>query len=257
MIGVSSKNRILLENNLREKALKLRSQGFSYKEILQKVPVAKSTISLWCRGVKMTSEQEKRLKEKSRKRGIEGIKAIQTMFWRKRCEAFLEGVALIKKFEKDPEFLAGLMLYWAEGTKKSSTAVTNSDPRVIKFIVKWLKKFFNINSEQLSIEIHIHPDQDQVKIKGYWQNLTSIPSDNFRKIFVKARGSGYRKNRLENGIAKIIVKTQGSTYLLFKILGAINGYLNLTIDEHIEPKNWMSVPIYAKEKISKKHNTRP
>ena len=111
--------KVALRRNLKEKALRLRSKGLSYNDILKKIPVTKSTISLWCRYVILTPEQEGKLKEKSKKSGLDGIKAIQTMFWQRRCQAFLEGVALSQKLgAKDPELFAGLMLYWAEGTKK-------------------------------------------------------------------------------------------------------------------------------------------
>ena len=51
---------------LREKrlAIKLRKQGYSYKEILEQVHVSKSTISLWCRDVIMSPKQLEKLREK-------------------------------------------------------------------------------------------------------------------------------------------------------------------------------------------------
>jgi hypothetical protein len=233
---------------LKEKALKLRTAGLSYKEILKKVPVAKSTISLWCRAVDLTIKQRKRLTDKSRMRGLVGIKAIQTMFWKKRCESFLEGVNLSKRLaNKDPELVAGLMLYWAEGTKSNIAAVTNSDSRIISYMVKWFGRYFKVKPQQFSVGLHLHPGQDENEIKNYWSKLTGIPLINFRKSFIKVRGSGYRKNRLQNGVAKIAVRMEGSTYLLFKVLGAINGYLNKSLQEPIVPENWMSVMTYAKK----------
>jgi len=236
------------KSKLKDKALGLRSKGFSYREILKKIPVTKSTISLWCRSVDLTIKQRKRLVNKSRTRGLVGIKAIQTMFWKRRCGAFVEGVDMSKRLsDKDPEFIAGLMLYWAEGTKSNTTAVTNSDPRIINYMVKWFGCYFNVKPQQFSVGLHLHPGQDENRIKNYWSKLTGIPLINFRKSFIKLRGSGYRKNRLQNGVAKIAVRMEGSTYLLFKVLGAINGYLNKSLQEPIAPENWMSVLPYAKK----------
>ena len=233
---------------MKEKAQILRARGLSYREILKVIPVAKSTISLWCRAVDLTIKQRKRLVDKSRTRGLVGIKAIQTMFWKRRCEAFLEGVNLGKRLaSKDPELVAGLMLYWAEGTKNSTAAVTNSDPRIISYMAKWFTRYFNVKPEQFSISLHLHPGQNENKIKNYWSKLTGIPLINFRKSFIKLRGSGYRKNRLQNGVAKIAVRMKGSTYLLFKVLGAINGYLNKSLQEPIAPEKWMSLLPYAKK----------
>ena len=225
----------------------MRKAGLSYSEILKKIPVAKSSVSLWCRDVDLTTEHKERIENKSRARSLAGIKAIQTTFWQRRRDAFMRGVDMSRRLgHNNSNFVAGLMLYWAEGTKKSSTAVTNSDPRIIKFTVKWLNKFFDIKPEQLVIGLQIHPGQDEGKIKKYWSKITLVPIGNFRKTFIKSKGSKYRKNRLENGMAKLVVRNEGSTYLLFKVLGAINGYLNMTINEPINPKDWMSVLPYAK-----------
>ena len=232
----------------RAKATQLRKAGFSYNEILQKIPVAKSSISHWCRYVNLTNAQKRRIWDKGISGSIAGIKSIQTEFWRKRCEAFRDGVILSRKLAiSNPKFVAGLMLYLAEGTKKSSVVITNSDPRVIKYMVKWLKEFFAIKPKNLVMAIHIHSEQNEKIIKNYWSKITKIPLSNFRKSSIKPESIGYRRRLLENGTVKLIVKMNGSTYMLFKILGAINGFLNLTINEKIEPKNWMSVLPYAKE----------
>ena len=232
----------------RAKATELRKAGFSYNEILQKIPVAKSSISLWCRYINLTNAQKRRIWNKGKSRSIAGIKSIQTEFWRRRCQAFLSGVDLSRRLAtKNSKFVAGLMLYWAEGTKSNITAVTNSDPRIVKFMVQWLEEFFAVKPKQLGMALHLHPGQNEEKIKNYWSRVAQVPLGSFRKSFIKSKGSGYRKRVLENGTAKLVVRMQGSTYLLFKILGAINGYLNLTINEHIKPKDWMSALPYAKE----------
>lgn len=255
---IQGSNRISkLHRSFREKAIRLRSRGLSYNEILEKVPVAKSTISLWCRDIQLTSEQKKRLEEQNRKGGLEGIKAIQTMFWEKRCNAFLEGIKLSYELAiNNPKFVAGLMLYWAEGTKKNSTAVTNSDPRIIKFMTIWLKDFFNIKPEQLVLALHLHPEQNEGKIRSYWIKMTNIPATNFRKSYIKPKGSGYKKNILQHGTAKLVVRTKGSTYLLYKLLGAINGFLKLATNERIEPGDWMVKLPYARL-IKSNFNMRP
>ena len=46
------------------KAVELRRKGLSYREILQHVPVAKSTLSLWLRTVGLSRPQTQRLTEK-------------------------------------------------------------------------------------------------------------------------------------------------------------------------------------------------
>lgn len=49
-----------LEEKLKVRELRSK-QGLSYKEILQTIRVSRSTISLWCKDIKLTGEQKLRL----------------------------------------------------------------------------------------------------------------------------------------------------------------------------------------------------
>jgi intein-encoded DNA endonuclease-like protein len=46
---------------IKESARGLRKKGLSYNEIRKEIPVAKSTISQWCKDIELTSEQKDRL----------------------------------------------------------------------------------------------------------------------------------------------------------------------------------------------------
>lgn len=48
----------------KEKAIQLRRDGLSYREILEQIPVAKSSLSLWLRSVKLAKRQKQRLTAK-------------------------------------------------------------------------------------------------------------------------------------------------------------------------------------------------
>ncbi|MDO8492325.1 MAG: hypothetical protein Q7S34_01635 [bacterium] len=53
-------------SKLKEKeiAIKLRREGKSYREILEQIPVAKSSLSLWLRDVGLSKRQNQRLTER-------------------------------------------------------------------------------------------------------------------------------------------------------------------------------------------------
>ena len=42
----------------KEKAIKLRRRGYSYREIMREIPVAKSTLSEWLRSVGLSKHQQ-------------------------------------------------------------------------------------------------------------------------------------------------------------------------------------------------------
>lgn len=230
--------------SLKEKARVLRSKGLSYNEILKKIPASKSSISLWCRDVRLTKKQQKQLGEK-RDHSLKGIRAIQQMFWDRRCDAFHAGIEKYKKLKDEKKFIAGLMLYWAEGTKGHSTTITNSDQRIIRFMTRWFKTYFGASPKTLSMHLHIHSGQNEDKMKRYWSGITGIPLANFIKSFVKPEGLGYRKNILYQGTAKVRVKGAGSLYVLYEILGGIAAFLEDMFHEKIEYEKWMVKLPYA------------
>lgn len=228
----------------KELAVKLRQQGKSYNEIMKQVPVAKSTISLWCRKVVLTPEQTKKLGE--RRSSLARIKVIQKNFWKKRCQSFFKGVQRVNtKLTKQERFFAGLMLYWAEGNKQHGAGLANSDPEMVIFIVQWFKEHFRLQPCDLAMYMHLHTGQNEEGVRYYWSNLTGIPLENFRKTFFKPEGSGYRKNKLHHGTVTVRAKGKGSTYLLFQILGAIAGVIHQSGGTAPQPENWMERLPYA------------
>jgi len=52
----------------RKEAIKLRKNGFTYKEIMAQIHVAKSTLSYWVKS-DLTPEEEKRIKRFTAKKG--------------------------------------------------------------------------------------------------------------------------------------------------------------------------------------------
>lgn len=114
--------------------------------------------------------------------------------------------------------VAGAMLYWAEGVKTNGTAVVNSDPRIIKFMIRWWSTMFNIKPDRIKAHLHIHYGNDDKKIKKFWAKLTGIPLENFGKSFIKPKGTGHRTNILPNGIIKVRVAGKGSEDLRHRII---------------------------------------
>ena len=51
----------------KEKAIELRRQGLSYKQIINKLKVAKGSLSLWFKDVKLTEDEERLLNQRTLK----------------------------------------------------------------------------------------------------------------------------------------------------------------------------------------------
>src|SRR3989338_4221 len=128
----------------KEKAILLRKEGFSYTEILEQVPVAKSSLALWLQSVGLSKKQKQRLTDKklaSARRGA--LKKKEDRIFRTKIikESAEKDVGKLTEREK---WLIGIALYWDEGSKEkewrpgSSAQFINSDPLMIRFFISWL-----------------------------------------------------------------------------------------------------------------------
>ena len=125
----------IIEKN---KALKLRIKGKSISEIAKKLDAPKSTISVWCRNIKLGKEQIDRLAKrqisgsfKGRMKFLERIRKDRLLQTQKLKQ---EGFNEIKDINKRDLFIAGIAMYLSEGATAECTeevSFTNSDFRTI------------------------------------------------------------------------------------------------------------------------------
>lgn len=228
-------------SKLKRQAITLRKKGWSYREISEKLDVAKSTVRSWCINVLLSPKDKERLYTRQVMLLARGSQSQKER--RKR-----EIAEIIKKAEKEvqtPLFwdtyqLFGAALYWAEGAKTNNFCVCNSDPHLILFMVKWFERVFEVSPKNLKTYLNIYSQQSDQEIKKFWSNLTGIPVDNFGKSFVKPPNKGYKKNNLYYGTIKILVpKGTDMRHRTFgwvkAVLGDIDSKVGLT------QKEWKSL----------------
>ena len=209
---------------LKFKAILLRKRGLSYNEIAKKIGVSKSTLSFWLKSVLLKPEYQKRFYTKQ----IEILSRGSQSQKERRAREVKE---IIQKAKSEIKFplsleayrLMGAALYWAEGSKGKAFQMTNSDPYLIKFFVHWVEKNFGVPIKNLRIRLNIYPQQNEHKIKRFWSELTGIPLSNFGKSYVKPFSTGYKKNNLYYGTARVEVPK--SADLVHMVFGWIQGTL--------------------------------
>lgn len=217
---------------LRIKARELRQKGESVKVIAKLLGVSKGTISVWVRDIILTVEQLEKLK----KRSIEGAELGRlkgALVQKERRIRLIEeskkyGVrTILNSLLAKREFLiAGLALYWGEGDKKSKDLkFCNSDPKVIKFLIEWLRVCFGIPLDRLKCSVginQIHHSRER-GVKEYWFRVLGIPLEQFNKTsFKKAKNKKVYEN-FNNHYGTLTVRVTKPGSLLYKILGMIEG----------------------------------
>ncbi len=219
---------MLEKSEEKKRAIKYRKAGLSYSEILTRVPVAKSTLSLWLKEVGLSRSQKQRLTEKKRLAQLKGALARKTERIRFQKEIYNVCMAQVGKISKRELWLIGTALYWAEGSKEkeykpgSPAQFSNSDPVMIQLFIKWLEFCCDVSTDSLSFEVYIHKmyERNITRVKTFWSRSTNIPVERFNKCYFKHHNiKTKRKNSgdLYNGVLR--VKVGSSSTLNRKIKG--------------------------------------
>lgn len=220
----------MAKSELQIKAREMRSRGVSVRTIARELGVSKSTASLWVRDIILSVEQLQSL----RKAWIKGTELgrLKGALMQKNRRLDLiektknEGIKKLKNLSDNDFFAAGIALYWAEGSKKKREFfICNSDPEMILFMIKWMKKFFGIQTSRLKAIVginDIHRDRDSI-VKKYWSEKTGIPLSQFRKTsFKKVRNNKIYEN-FENHFGTLGVYVLKGSEFYYKMLGLITG----------------------------------
>ncbi len=188
-------------------AFRLRKSGRSYKEILKKIKVSKSTLSVWLREIELTNDQKKRLLTKGERAQYEAAKR-KVAARIQRTEKIIESaIEEAYTFKNNPFFLVGVALYWAEGAKNRAESVkfANSDEKMIAFMMRWFREICRVPEKKFRIHIHIHTLHSRNNIVNYWSKITGIGREQFYKPYIKQTSLGQRKNILYSGTCSIVI----------------------------------------------------
>ena|SRR3989338_219889 len=170
----------------KQKALIMRKKGMSYSQIKEKLGVSKSTLSGWLYNMPLSEERIRELRDFSPIRIEHYRNTMRLKKEEKFAEAYLEMSQKIKKLSSRELFLAGLFLYWAEGSKTTNAAIglTNTNPNMLKFYIRWVK-LLGVKPNQLKVSLHLYSDMSIKKQEKYWSKELSIPLSQFRKSYIK------------------------------------------------------------------------
>jgi len=173
---------------------------------------------LWLKAIVLNAEQKQRLYNKQVRLLNTGPFSQKQRRQKEVANIILEAKNEIdKNISHDAYKLFGAAMYWAEGSKTRLLQLTNSDPTMILFWVKWINKIFKISPKNLKAKLNIYPQQNEQDLKKFWSDLTGIPLINFLKSYVKPLSSNYRKNNLYYGTIRVEVPK--STNLRYRIFG--------------------------------------
>ena len=195
---------------LRDKAVALRKEGYSYTAISQKINVAKSTLSDWLSGVDYSPNKETlerigkaRIASNASKRRIK-LESISSA--KSQAETDIGSVS------KRDLFMLGLGLYLGEGTKTHNMVrVINANPKMIALAIRWFKEICGLEMSNFKIRLHLYPDNNVGECVRYWSSKTGVPEKIFYESHIDVRKDkkNFKRRKLPFGTAHLSVKSNG------------------------------------------------
>lgn len=215
---------------LKLEARKLRKRGISVKKIANYLGVSKSSASYWTRDIILSVQQLEKLRRSmliGAERGRFKSALIQKERRLKRFEySKQEGIKTLSNLKEREFLIAGLGLYWGEGSKKTQDVeFCNSDPKMIQFLLLWLQKCFEITISDITCKVginEIHYKREK-EVKEYWSKISNIPLVQFKKTsFKRVKNKKIYANFNEHYGTLSVSVTKPSRFY-FKIMGLIEG----------------------------------
>lgn len=213
-------------------AVKLRKVGYSHSEILENIKVSRSSLTLWLKDIKLTKSQIERLRLKNETARKLGSLTLKRNRIEKTRKIINKAKSEINNLNESYLKIIGSILYWAEGSKQKEhdpskeLVFSNSDPKMIKVYLLWVKKCLLIKPSDIVFEMYIHKtyQKTQNSLATYWSKVTNFDKSCFQKVyFKKNKVHTMRKNKGKDyhGVLRISVKR--STDLNRKVTGWIQG----------------------------------
>lgn len=220
------------KDDLRALAVQMRLEGKSYRQILETLPlpVAKSSLSLWLRDIPLTEEQRGLLKLRQWEAVARRSQSVRAQRIRRQENTKAAARDQIPSLAESELFVAGLVAYWAEGSKAKpwraggeSLTFINSDPDMIRLFLAWLE-LLGVGRDRLICRLSIHESADVSVATNYWADLVGVPATEFRKPSLKRHNpKTVRYNTGETYRGCLVIYVRRSTELYRRVAGWWSG----------------------------------
>jgi len=195
----------------RGRALRLRKEGHSYREIESRLGIPRSTLSGWFKDIKLSSEQREKLSGRW-KQGLVKARKRAALWHNKQKRMRLEdaerqALSVLAKINSDSaaiQELALAALYMGEGRKRSGdTSLGSSDPLILKFFLAVLKGVYKVDSNKIRCSLYLRADQDDEDLKNFWSSELGLPLSSFVRVYKDKRTAGSKSYSDYKGVCDV------------------------------------------------------
>ncbi len=217
---------------LRAAARQMRRDGLTYDEIVARLGVSKSSVSLWVRDIKPAETLERVRRRKAH------VKMMAEARWSayrverdaRRDRIRSEAADTVPTMSRDELIRLGALLYWCEGSKdkpwsgsKGDVAFINSDPVLIDLFLCFLR-VVGVSQERIAFRVHIHESADVEAAVYWWADRVGVSSSSFQRTVLKRHNPRtVRKNTGDDYRGCLIIRVRRSRELYWRIEGLMAG----------------------------------
>ncbi|MEU3516387.1 hypothetical protein ABZ770_14045 [Streptomyces sp. NPDC006654] len=215
------------KDDLRARARELRLQGWTYDRIEAELGCSRSSVSLWVRDLprpepRYTPEEQRALMQ-------EGLAKRRAADDEERKKTKSSARREIGEMTDRELFMAGVALYWAEGSKskpydrRERVVFVNSDPGVIRVYLAWLD-LLEVDRGRLGFRLLIHESADVATAHRFWAGIAEIDPGVFaRPTLKKHNPKTVRKNTGDDYHGCLVISVSRSAHLYNRIEGWWSG----------------------------------
>lgn len=215
------------KDDLRDRARELRLKGWTYNQIQAELGCSKSSVSLWVRD--LPTPEPQRTPEQHRELMNAGLSRLRASQDQARQATKRQAAEAIGELSDRELFIAGVTLYWAEGSKDKPYRRTevlqfiNSDPNVIRLFLRWLE-LLEVTKDRLTVRVSIHESADTAAAELFWAETTGIAISAFKRPTLKKHNPRtVRKNVGEDYHGCLVIYVRQSAELYRRMEGAWYG----------------------------------
>lgn len=103
-------------------------------------------------------------------------------------------------------FVAGVMLYWGEGSQWAGERIVdfaNSNPAMIKVFIHFLREICGVEEKRLRCYLYCYSTQSVDDLIEFWSSLTVIPKVQFTKPYVRHDFNPDKIGKMPHGLIHI------------------------------------------------------
>ena len=202
-----------------EQAIEFRKRGFTYSEIAKIVGVSKGTVSNWLSkkafSKKVRGENAARAARENKSRIALLNKARAAERKARYSEALRSAETEYKHYKQNPLFVAGLMLYLADGDHKDSSRIriSSTNAQQHRIFISFVQEFLGVQACDINFWLALYPDMKEGQEMRWWSRNIRLSVGHFGKTQYLAQTKASKA--LHHGAGNTII---GSTVLKKKLL---------------------------------------